>query len=639
MTTRSAQREPLFKPKARFHLFIIERLLGTGGVAEVYEALYKGQRCAVKILQRRFHLDPTQMARANQEATVLSRIRHLNVIDVHEAGIHEGIFWMRMEFVEGIDLRTAIHRLSPMSVGLAGAWLVQAAYGAHQCHAFGVIHRDIKPENLFITRLNVVKLIDLGIAKMYGDLTTMQANGDAPAPVGTAPYMSPEQARGEAVTPASDVYALAMTFWEAVVGEHPFLGAGVVYEYWTMVHKQVSQEVPPLSDYGFPEDLSDVVARGLSKRWQDRPSSALAFARELIDACNRYVAKHPEESHPGEPAVIAMLDELRQPPSFGTGPMAARKSTAPRPRKPRTANGLGSAPVVHTILRAQTPEGRAAPAIAPAPVAIEPAQDALELDASERVTEPMRPPADRVVPGFQTAPMPPQPRGGPGKRSPATFAAQLPEDEPPTDAGASATERVGVTPTTTTLPVAVAVRNAEGPETARPAAAGRGARLRAAARRLGLPAVGFAALGVFLALAASAIHPGAPRDVQRPASPGGVAIPVGVPTAATQAPAVTEATAAPSATAEGTAAPALPAASPSVPASTSPPALAASALPPPALPAPAASHERRTVPPRGGTADHPAGRAPAPPPIAPVAAPAPTPAPTAAPHRLFGTDN
>ena len=147
-----------------------------------------------------------------KEATVLSRMRHANVIDVQEAGIHDGVFWMRMEFVEGIDLRTAIHRLAPLSVGLAAAWMVQAAHGAHQCHAWGVIHRDIKPENIFVTRANVVKLIDLGIAKMYGDLNTIQDGGDAPVPAGTAPYMSPEQARGELVTATSDVYALAMTF-------------------------------------------------------------------------------------------------------------------------------------------------------------------------------------------------------------------------------------------------------------------------------------------------------------------------------------------------------------------------------------------------------------------------------------------
>src|ERR1700733_4723414 len=113
MGKRNADREPMFKPKARFHVFVIVRLLGMGGVAEVYEAMHMGKRCALKVLQRRFHLNKTQMARAENEATILTHMRHPNVIDVQDAGIHEGIFWMRMELVEGLDLRTALHRLPP----------------------------------------------------------------------------------------------------------------------------------------------------------------------------------------------------------------------------------------------------------------------------------------------------------------------------------------------------------------------------------------------------------------------------------------------------------------------------------------------------------------------------------------------
>jgi serine/threonine-protein kinase len=341
----------MFKPRQRFHVFIIVRLLGMGGVAEVYEALHMGKRCALKVLQRRFHLDDAQRARAEKEAEVLTRIHQENVVDVHEAGIHDGIFWMRMDFIEGIDLRTAIHRLAPMSVGLAAVWAVQASHGVHQCHVFGVIHRDVKPENVFITREGKAKVIDLGIAKMYGDLDTIQT-GEKKAPVGTAPYMSPEQAKGQDVTTASDVYALALVFWEMVVGSHPFLGGGQVYEYWAMLHKQVHEEVPPLADYGYPAYLSDIVARAVSKDWRLRPSSALAFAKELGDACKRYEAEHPEEERPGEPKIRAMLDELLKPRKFGTGPMPAHRSSLPPsrpPKKPRTAQGLGPSTVAVTL--------------------------------------------------------------------------------------------------------------------------------------------------------------------------------------------------------------------------------------------------------------------------------------------------
>jgi len=625
MTTRPAHREPIFKPGMRFHGFVIVRLLGMGGVAEVYEALYKGKRCALKVLQRRFHLDRTQMARADQEATVLTRIRHLNVIDVHEAGVHDGIFWMRMEFVEGIDLRTAIHSLAPMSVGLAGAWLVQAAYGAHQCHAFGVIHRDIKPENIYITRQNIVKLIDLGIAKMYGDLTTIQATGDAPAPVGTAPYMSPEQARGQPVTPGSDVYALAITFWEAVVGEHPFLGDGAIYEYWTMVHQQVSQDVPLLSEYGFPDDLSNVVAQALSKRWQDRQPSALAFAKDLIVACNRYVAAHPEESHPGEPAVMAILDELRQPPSFGTGPMAARRSSMPRPRKPRTANGLGPSTVVHSILIASLAVSpRAAP---PSEIEIETEPSdgaAVEVDPSERVTDVMPPPVvagsgDRVLHRFQTVPMPPEQRGRSAAPSLATYGAQHP--------ATTSTDSLPSVTTSTTAMVLVAAgaqdppSQVHGPATTRATLAGWSLALRRELRRLGLPALGLTTVSLVLAVGLNAVRTREPLYLL-PVPAKATTIPAEAPATAPQIVPVIPASTAP------------PSIAPEVPAalSASPSAAASHDRPHPApAPAPAPPHDAgNRARPRASSAAAPA---PAPPPP-----PSPAPA-TPARHRVFGTED
>jgi serine/threonine protein kinase len=351
MDARAAPPEPMFKPKQRFHVFTIIRLMGRGGVSEVYEARFQGQRCVLKVLQRRFHLDGVQIERAKKEAVVLTRLRNENVINVHDAGLHEGIYWMRMELIESIDLRTAIHRLASVSVGLATAWVVQLAYGVHQCHLLGVIHRDVKPENALLTRDNVIKLLDLGLAKMYGDLTTIQS-GQIAAPIGTAPYMSPEQAQGQPVTAASDVYALAVVFWELLIGVHPFLLNGAEYDYWPMIHKQVYEDVPPLTDYGLSHGLSDVIARALSKDPSKRPPSALAFADELLAAGTAYTFDHPEEASPGDAELRKLLDELLTPPPFGTGPMPAHRSSVHRPRHLRTAPGLGPA----TVALASQPE-------------------------------------------------------------------------------------------------------------------------------------------------------------------------------------------------------------------------------------------------------------------------------------------
>src|SRR5512132_1123719 len=220
---RAQPQEPMWRPGSRFHLFIIVRLLGRGGMAEVYEVQYQGRRYALKVLQRRLQLDSSQLKRFESEGRFLLRVRHPNLVDVQDMGVNEGVFWIRMELLSGMDLREAIHRLGPMSVGLVGAWLRLAAYGAHQCHAFGVVHRDIKPENVMLLRPDGVKLLDLGVAKIDGELVTIEGGPDEGLR-GTALYMSPEQVNNaKHITPAADVYALGMTGWEMLKGENPLL--------------------------------------------------------------------------------------------------------------------------------------------------------------------------------------------------------------------------------------------------------------------------------------------------------------------------------------------------------------------------------------------------------------------------------
>jgi serine/threonine-protein kinase len=321
------------KVGAAFHLFHVVRLIGRGGASEVYEILFKGARWALKVPRRGFELTAEQRMRFEQEAQNLLRILHPNVIDLQDYGFNEGVFWMRMELLDGLDLREAITRLGAMSVGLVGAWLVQAAYGVHQCHEFGLVHRDLKPENVFITRDNVVKILDFGIVKHEHAAPTMQTGQGTAAPIGTAPYMSPEQARCSAVASTSDVYALGMMMWEMLVGEHPFLLGGAPYEFWGMLQKQVLEPVPPLTEWGFPPQLSGVAERALSKQPADRQPNGLSFADELLSKCKAYLRAHPEEEpNPGEPTIAWLLNADIQVPSFGTGPQSGRRPSVPPPR-------------------------------------------------------------------------------------------------------------------------------------------------------------------------------------------------------------------------------------------------------------------------------------------------------------------
>jgi serine/threonine protein kinase len=315
-------------------------------MAEVYEATHQGHPCAIKILQRRLQLDRTQTQRFENEGSFLLNVRHENLVDVQDMGVWEGSCWIRMELLVGMDLREAIHRLGAMSVGLVGVWLRQVAFGAHQCHTFGVVHRDIKPENVMLLRPDGVKLLDLGVAKIDGEIVTLEG-GPEEGLRGTALYMSREQVNNEKhITPAADVYALGMMGWEMFKGEHPYLLGGQRFELMPTLYKQIHEEVPPLHTFGFDRRLSRVFERALSKDWRKRQPDGLAFAEDLGDAVERYLLDHPhDDPNPGEPVLAWLFGEKKDVPSFGTGPMSGQSVTGigPRRKGPIPVGPLGSA--------------------------------------------------------------------------------------------------------------------------------------------------------------------------------------------------------------------------------------------------------------------------------------------------------
>jgi serine/threonine-protein kinase len=457
------------KVGAVFHLFYVVALIGRGGTSEVYKIRFKGEHWALKVPRHGFEVTPDQRQRFEREASLLMQIVNPNVIDVQDCGYNEGIFWIRMELLDGLDLREAITRLGAMSVGLVGAWLVQAAYGVHQCHEQGLVHRDLKPENVFITRDNVVKILDFGIVKHEHAAPTLQTGRGTAAPIGTAPYMSPEQARCSAVGAASDVYALGMMMWEMLVGEHPFLLGGAPYEFWGMLQKQVLEQVPPLTEWGFPPYLSRVAERALSKRPADRQPNGLSFADELLSECKGYLRAHPEEEpNPGEPTIAWLLDANIQVPSFGTGPQSGRPSVPPprgsKPPAERLPVRQSAAP--RPVIRFGTlPLGTLLEAL-PQPVErdTEPAPPPIHThdapaEGHERDTDPSGPPLE--VRQFDTVSLPPELRDPSAIRALAAYRPPRPASpggalttggvaaaRPPSpqDTGPAATDRVAFLP-------------------------------------------------------------------------------------------------------------------------------------------------------------------------------------------------
>src|SRR5881392_1686164 len=212
----------------------IESLLGVGGMGQVYltrdERL--GRKVALKLLPEHLTADETQLSRFKTEARSASALNHPNILTVYEIGVEGNRQFIATEFIEGITLRAS---LAPGRMNLHDALeiAVQVASALAAAHEAGVVHRDIKPENIMLRPDGYAKVLDFGIAKLteqrlesdLGDPGTTALLQTRPGLVlGTAHYMSPEQARGQKVDARSDIWSLGVVLYEMVVGIPPFLG-------------------------------------------------------------------------------------------------------------------------------------------------------------------------------------------------------------------------------------------------------------------------------------------------------------------------------------------------------------------------------------------------------------------------------
>src|SRR5262245_53656526 len=208
--------------------FFVRRLLGRGGMGEVYEADQTAlqRRVALKVLREELVNDPTYLQRFQAEARTIARIQHPNIVSVITIGEREGTHFMAMEFVDGRNLRDHIARQGALEEKDAVAILKKTAAALQRAHEEGVVHRDVKPENILITRRtpnrpSEVKVADFGRARrMAGDVSVTQSG----MTMGTPLYMSPEQIRGQTVDPRSDVYSLGVTAYHMLAGEPPYSG-------------------------------------------------------------------------------------------------------------------------------------------------------------------------------------------------------------------------------------------------------------------------------------------------------------------------------------------------------------------------------------------------------------------------------
>jgi eukaryotic-like serine/threonine-protein kinase len=263
----------------------IVRRIGSGGMADVYcaEDSHLGRQVAIKVLHRRFAQDQEFVERFRREAKSAAGLNHPNVVGVFDRGEHEGTYYIAMEFLTGRTLKDIVTTQAPLpqeSVIDIGTQILEAAGFAHR---HGVIHRDFKPHNVIVDELGHAKVTDFGIAR--AGASEMTETGSI---MGTAQYLSPEQAQGHAVTATSDIYSIGVTLYEMLAGRLPFDGDSAV----AIALKHLSEPPPPISQWrpDVHPALEAVVMAALAKdpaqRWQSAEdlAAALEAARAQIEA-------------------------------------------------------------------------------------------------------------------------------------------------------------------------------------------------------------------------------------------------------------------------------------------------------------------------------------------------------------------
>jgi len=288
----------------------ILRKLGSGGMANVYLAEDEelGRRVAIKILNDRHANDEQFVERFRREAKHAAGLSHPNIVSIYDRGEAEGTYYIAMEYLEGRSLKELIQSRGPAPVPIAIEYVRQILAALRVSHRTGVIHRDIKPHNVLVDGEGRLKVTDFGIARAGPSQMT-----EAGSIVGTAQYLSPEQAQGAPVSESSDLYSVGIVLYELLTGEVPFNGETPV----EIAMKHLSKVPAPPSRLRpeIPHDLDLVVMRALAKDPEDRYQSA-----DEMDADLARVARGLHVSPETEETATAIIARPIAAPTVGAPP-------------------------------------------------------------------------------------------------------------------------------------------------------------------------------------------------------------------------------------------------------------------------------------------------------------------------------
>lgn len=304
--------------------------IGRGGMATIYRAKDRrmGRPVAVKILREMYSNDPKFVLRFQREARAVSALAHPNIVQVFDYGQSGEAYYIVMELIEGIDLRRYLRANGILDLRRAVVIAHDVALALGAAHRRGIVHRDVKPQNILVNDEGLVKLTDFGIATFYRDVNSERLTTTGMT-LGTVQYYAPEQAQGEVVSPAADVYALGIVLYEMLVGHPPFDGDTPVSI--AVRHIQEAPTRPSRYNPAIPPTLERVILRCLEKDARDRyrDGDALAYALETFDKPTRSPSGRMVSGPIATPLAEGGSGYRRAP----SGPISAQSGR--RPSEPR----------------------------------------------------------------------------------------------------------------------------------------------------------------------------------------------------------------------------------------------------------------------------------------------------------------
>ncbi|HEV7421176.1 MAG TPA: protein kinase [Mycobacterium sp.] len=349
--------EPKSREGTQFGPYRLLRLIGKGGMGEVYEAedTVKDRVVALKLLPEGVSHDPVFRKRLQREAHSAGRLQEPHVVPIHDYGEIDGVLYVDMRMINGSDLRRILKNFGPMTPARAVAIVRQIASALDAAHEGGVMHRDVKPENILVNRDDFAYLVDFGIANAASDEKLTEL-GTA---VGTYAYMAPERFTNDAVTYRADIYALACVLHECLTGSQPYGGDSVS----VVITAHLMQPIPrPSAERpGIPAAFDEVIARGMAKKPDERYASAGDLAMAATEAltardqdqAETILQRGEAATMPGMPMGQAATMAAPQPPTpppdatpppvpYGATPPPVPYGATPPPFAPATRPPFGS---------------------------------------------------------------------------------------------------------------------------------------------------------------------------------------------------------------------------------------------------------------------------------------------------------